>query len=903
LKTNILLTNWFAVIFAVILFSAKPLSAQINFTWSGNCINNPTQFIPTGVSIPSIATWHWTFGDGNASSMSNPIHTYAQYGTFMVTLSVVNTSGIPSSVSHTVSIYPHPVVGLTANTACFGDTTFFNLYGNNMPSINYFFWDYGDGTYANINNPYPMYHIYPTYGTYMVTLSVVDTNGCEFTVSYPVEVRPKPTAFFAYDTPACISDSVNFIDLSTTASGLIVRWTWDFGDGFVQTVTRPNSPNVTHLYSLAGTYGVTLTVKNSDSCENSFTTAVTIHPLPVVDFTYSGSCLMNPTLFTPLFNPASIANYLWDFGDGATSALNSAYHIYIAPGIYNVSLTVTDTLGCTNSITKPVTINPLPTAHFTAGTLNCSGGSVAFNDLSTTSAGYIVNWHWDFGDGNSVSINFPANPDVMHEYASTGSFTVSLTVITSDSCANTETQLVTIQPAPVAAFSFLHNCSGTPVQFTDLSQAGGSSSIVQWHWDFGDPNSGASNSSNLQNPVHIFSSTGLFNVQLIVTNSSGCVGTTTTAIDILSSPIAHFTFSTPQLNQAVQFTDQSVSNSPVMQWDWSFGDGNTASVQNPSHSYTIPGNYTVTLIVTDVNGCSGTTDSILILPPGANNITLTGKVFAGSNTINDAVVRLIMIDSSGMPVSELKTFPGTNNEFVFQNIPEGNYYLHAYPFVNSPVAPSFLPTFYINSVFWQTATLINLGQAQNPYDIHLATYSILIGGTFVINGQLVNNGKSMNTAEQEVLLFDNQNNPIRWTITDSDGGFSFDSLPAGTYSVNPVLAGPTTYPFYVVLNENTSPVFVKMIISGQTITSIQKPVAAPDRCKVFPNPASESITISCDKVMKKIIISNSLGEILLEVNNAATLYQADVSSFPSGIYFIRVITASEEFKIKAVVNH
>ncbi len=730
MKSSILLTNWFAVIFAVILSSAKPLSAQINFTWSGNCVTNPIQFTPNGVSIPSIATWYWTFGDGNVSNLSNPIHIYAQYGTFMVTLSVVNTSGIPSSVSHQVTINPLPIANFSFYIpSCGSPVNFTDLSTTASGYIVRWKWNFGDGTYQTITFPNPpnVSHLYPLAGTFGVTLTVKTSDSCETSYTTFVNVHNAPIADFSF-TGSCEEQPVQFMDASTiNGNGSIASWDWNFGDPISGTSNTSVLQNPTHYYVNPGDYSVRQVVTNIFGCSDTMIKMVVIHQKPPVDFTYTGECLMNPTLFTPVVNPATIATYLWDFGDGGTSASNSAFHSYIALGIYNVSLTVTDTLGCTNSISKPVTINPLPTAHFT--------------------------------------------------------------------------------------------------------------------------------------------------------------------------------FSTLQLNQAVQFTDQSISISPVIQWVWSFGDGNTATVQNPSHPYTIPGNYTVTLIVTDVNGCSGTTDSVLIVPPGANNITLTGKVFAGSNSISDAVVRLIMIDGSGMPVSELKTFPGTNNEFVFQNIPEGSYYLHAYPFVNSPVAPSFLPTFYINSVFWQTATLINLGQAQNPYDIHLASYSILIGGTFVINGQLINSGKSINTSEQEVLLFDNQNNPIRWTITDSNGGFSFDSLPAGTYSVNPILAGLTTYPYYVVLNQNSSPVFVKMIISGQTITSIQKPVAAQDRCKVFPNPASESITISTDEVMEKIIISNSLGEILLEVNHATFLYQADVSSFPSGIYFIKVKTANEEFKIKAVVTH
>jgi len=91
---NNTITIWFTAILAIILLSARPVSAQVDFTWTGNCIMNPTLFTPTGVSFGSIATWQWQFGDGNMSNMPNPQHIYAVGGTFGVTLTVVDTFGI-----------------------------------------------------------------------------------------------------------------------------------------------------------------------------------------------------------------------------------------------------------------------------------------------------------------------------------------------------------------------------------------------------------------------------------------------------------------------------------------------------------------------------------------------------------------------------------------------------------------------------------------------------------------------------------------------------------------------------------------------------------------------------------------------------------------------------------------
>jgi hypothetical protein len=105
---NKVLTICFTVLLSIILLSAKPAKAQIDFTWTGNCFNNPTLFTPTGVSISSIASWQWDFGDGGVSNVQNAQHTYYAFGNYVVTLTVIDTSGISSSVAHNVFQNPLP---------------------------------------------------------------------------------------------------------------------------------------------------------------------------------------------------------------------------------------------------------------------------------------------------------------------------------------------------------------------------------------------------------------------------------------------------------------------------------------------------------------------------------------------------------------------------------------------------------------------------------------------------------------------------------------------------------------------------------------------------------------------------------------------------------------------------
>jgi PKD repeat protein len=649
-------------------------------------------------------------------------------------------------------------------------------------------------------------HTYPVYGTFNVTLTVTDNFGVISNVIHAVQIYPIPIANFT-NTQECFGQPTQFTDLSEISYGTIVQWQWDFGDAVSGVLNTSIVQNPEHIYTSSGGYAVQLIVTSSAGCKDTLIRQIVVHSPPPVDFAVSDNCVFALVAFTPndsVMNFGAIASWLWNFGDGTSSPLQNPTHVYPFAGTYNVTLSVTDTIGCTNSTTKILTILATPAAAF--------------------------------------SYTFPA-------------------------------------------------CAQSTISFTDLSQTNGGGAIVSWQWDFGDPASGAANTSTLQNPVHTFNSSGAYLVTLVITNTTGCGSSVTFSLDAHHRPTAQFSYTTPILNQPVYFDDLSLPGSGmIVNWSWNFGDGISSALQNPVHTYTLPGTYTVGLNVTNEFICSSYADSILVVEPGAGSITLSGRVLAGSDTLTNASVHLVQVDGAGLPVALLTTSPGLNNEFVFNNIPEGNYYLHATPQFNGPFASAFLPTFYVNSIYWQQASIINLGQAQNPYNIQLATYQIIHGGTFIINGQIVNAGKSINPADQEVLLLDNLDNPIRWTQTDANGFFSFDSLPAGTYGVNPVIAGLTTYPYYVTLNGNTSPAFVKMIISGLIITSTEEQETTKQRFKIYPNPTTECITIETDgnSVSYKAEIFSISGKIVkaqsqLEVNSTV-----DLSDLPPGLYLVKI---------------
>ena len=188
-----------------------------------------------------------------------------------------------------------------------------------------------------------------------------------------------------------------------------------------------------------------------------------------------------------------------------------------------------------------------------------------------------------------------------------GIYTVYLTAVANSNCMSSISDTIYALPGPTAGFSFVTtNCSGNPnIQFTDTSIVPQGVNISSWYWDFGD-----GNNSSQQNPSHPYTNLGSYNVYLVVTSDLGCIDSFQVALTITGPPTANFTVDDTAgcVTHCVNFTDQSTTALPAVinQWSWNFGDGNTSTQQNPSHCYTVPGDYTVTLMVFNDGGCSDT---------------------------------------------------------------------------------------------------------------------------------------------------------------------------------------------------------------------------------------------------------------------------------------------------------
>ena len=272
-------------------------------------------------------------------------------------------------------------------------------------------------------------------------------------------------------------------------------------------------------------------------------------------------------------NPTS---WLWDFGNGNQSPDRNPCAIYIVPGTYTVSLTVSKSGSSdTKTVTNLITVFQDPTANFSASdTLGCSPKTITFTDLSTPGDAAIVSWNWDFGDGNTSTQQNP-----IANYTNPGCYRVVLFIQDANGCTHEYSvdDLICILPAPTADFEAVPNFSCTypaDITFTNLSSGG---SGVTYLWDFGD-----SQTSAQENPTHTYTSAGSYTVELTITDAAGCSNTKTRADYLLIGALAPDFSASPTSgcgNVNVNFTDQTPAGANITDWYWDFGDGSFSTVQ------------------------------------------------------------------------------------------------------------------------------------------------------------------------------------------------------------------------------------------------------------------------------------------------------------------------------------
>ena len=294
---------------------------------------------------------------------------------------------------------------------------------------------------------------------------------------------------------------------------------------------------------------------------------------------------------------------MWEFGDGTTDTSQNPVHVYPTDTTYDVTIHVFSANGCETILTLDSIVNIIdnkPTINGTPRT-GCAPLPV---DFTTNAYPGAISWLWNFGDGNTSSLQNPS-----HTYIATGDYTVKLYVTTIDGCldSNKKVNYIKVVDGQItySAPDTIIGCVPFSFPFTDPTTGSN-----YWHWDFGN-----GDTSNLQNPSYTYLDTGLFVVTLQTSMAGGCSQFINPYAIIQVNPfIPQDSINQLSVSPCSPFTVQFGNGSPTAaSWLWDFGDGTTSTLINPSHIYLSPGTYYVSLIITHFNGClSNLHDSITV---------------------------------------------------------------------------------------------------------------------------------------------------------------------------------------------------------------------------------------------------------------------------------------------------
>ncbi len=545
---------------------------------------NPGFSFQFNALMSNAVSWTWMFGDGNQSNLLNPSHVYADTGYFDVGLVMTSSNGCTDTVLMDDLVHikwnPVPVVTLSADSGCIPH--YLAMQTAYYPQTGYQ-WDLGNGITRNGSS---VYYTYATAGIFPITLTVSYSSGCQQTVSAgPVYAFDRPVFTYGMtNNNGCAPLTVQFVNNNAAAN---YTWLWDFGDGTTSALPVP-----THTYSSAGIYQVSLTATSPSGCTHGFPLSDKVRVFaPSAAFTADLISGCPPLTVNFTNNSSGASSFFWDFGDGTTSTVQHPSHVYVSNGTYSVSLIVTDATGCSDTLVYPSLIQVAPTVvnyQVPPPISGCAPHPVNFSDASGASS-----FLWDFGDGSTSTL---ANP--YHVYTEPGVYVVSLTTwMVNGGCEQhiPVFQTFIIDGADPGFTYSISPCPPYQVFFNDTSL-----NASAWQWTFGD-----GGSSSLQNPVHAYPGPGSYNVSLTVTTPGGCITTlqANNAVQIsgLGASASASTIDTvPPLH--VQF---QANSSGATWWLWSFGDGDSSSLEDPLHVYQTAGPFVVTLTLGN-DSCSYT---------------------------------------------------------------------------------------------------------------------------------------------------------------------------------------------------------------------------------------------------------------------------------------------------------
>jgi gliding motility-associated-like protein len=555
-----------------------------DFTWvAPGCPAELVSFFDITNSAKPTYKWWWDFGDpasgaSNNSALKSPVHTFSAPGTYTVRYANITTPGcLSDTIPHQVVVPKFPTATISgATTVCINDpvqsailftaaegkapyTFTYNIDAGAGPGPNLTVSSTGTGNTATVLVPT---NIAGTFTYNLVNVGNTSFAACNQNITgqqTAVTITPDATInlgsaagtdnqTICINTPAAnITYTIGGSGTGGSVTGLPAGITGSFAAGVI---TITGTPSVSGVFN----YTVTTTgpcVKPSAAGIITVTADATIALLSA-PATASQSLCLNTTI-------TNITYAVGGTGTGGTvTGLPAGVTGTYAAGVITISGTPSAsgtfnyTVNTAGPCGKPtavgtITVYALPTLNFTSTAPSCETRLIGFTDNSNPNVGTLTNWAWNFGDLNSTATN-PNTSTIknpLHTFSVAGSYTVGLTVITSNGCTNPTpfTKVVTVNDRPKAGFIVPEVCiNDVSAIFTDTSKiAVGAFNAAGYEWDFGDPASGAANTSTTKDGTHLYTLTGSYTVRHIVTSALGCKDTSFNNIFINGAdPLANF---------------------------------------------------------------------------------------------------------------------------------------------------------------------------------------------------------------------------------------------------------------------------------------------------------------------------------------------------------------------------
>lgn len=423
----------------VTVVGQAPTAAFLN---SVACKNNVVTF--TDNSSPpvgnTITSWFWNYGDGttlaDTSHLQNPFYTYADTGNYTVNLIINTDVGCKQTLVKNVHVAPTPSVNFNNSIACKNDSA---LFSNLSSSINYtpltYSWNFGDPVSGITNNSSTLTnpkHLFSQQTTYPVKLITTNNAGCKDSLTKNISVKAQVTASFTNNSP-CTNAPIIFQDnsIAPAPNNQNIR-IWTIGSS---TLTGLNA---TKSFTNPGVYPVTLTVNGSNGCVSSITKQIDVKLPPFADLSLSTICLNDTSKPTNLSVPQSgpITSWNWQNNNSTFSTAQTPCLIPTNPGNYNIKLVVGSSDNCKDSMTKQLTVLPLPNVDFVTNpsTFYYINSPITFSP--TINTGSLYKW--------SIDGNLYTAPVTSVSFNSTGTHSASLYMRDAVGCANTKTKVLTV---------------------------------------------------------------------------------------------------------------------------------------------------------------------------------------------------------------------------------------------------------------------------------------------------------------------------------------------------------------------------------------------------------------------------------------------------------------------------